>query len=64
LEEAIGRFAAQKEHVDNGTLPEREESYYMCPRCEYGWTCQPQTLQRVQHQQKLVQVRTKGFGRK
>lgn len=64
LEEAIGRFAAQKEHVDNGTLPDREESYYMCPRCEYAWTCQPSTNNRIQHQKKLVTIRSKGFGSK
>lgn len=62
LEEAIGRFASQKEHVDNGTLPDREESWYMCPRCEYGWTCQPSMLKQIQHQKQLVQVRQKGFG--
>lgn len=64
LAEAIQRFSDQKDHVDAGTLPEREESYYMCPRCEYAWTCNPSTNARIHHQQKLTKIRAKGFGRK
>ena len=64
LDEAISRFAEQRAHADAGTLPDREESFYMCPRCEYGHTCKPKTLQYVQHQEKLVRVRSKGFGAK
>ena len=28
-------------HVNNNTLPDREESWYMCPRCEYEHICKP-----------------------
>jgi CRISPR/Cas system-associated exonuclease Cas4 (RecB family) len=63
LNEALGRFIDQKAHVDAGTLPEREESFWMCPRCEYGHLCQPKAVKRIQEQQRLVQVRTNGgFG--
>lgn len=63
LNEAIERFADMRAHADAGTLPDREESYYMCPRCEYAWTCEPSTLRHVQRQEKLVQVSTRGgFG--
>lgn len=64
LNEALRRFIDQKAHVDAGTLPERQESFWMCPRCEYGHICQPDSLKRAQAQQKLVQVRTNGFGNK
>ncbi len=59
---AIQRFADQKAHVDAGTLPDREESFYMCPRCEYGHVCKPPTLQRIHDKKKLIQVQKKGFG--
>lgn len=64
LDEAIATFAAQKEHVDNGTLPDRKESYYMCPRCEYAWTCEPKTLNNIRAQQQIVKISSKGFGNK
>ncbi len=64
LGNAIERFATQRAHADAGTLPDREESWYMCPRCEYGHVCKPDILQRVRHQEKLVKVRSKGFGAK
>jgi CRISPR/Cas system-associated exonuclease Cas4 (RecB family) len=62
LDKALARFVEQKAHVDAGTLPDREESFWMCPRCEYGHICQPSKLKRVQEQEKLIQVRTNGFG--
>lgn len=62
LEMAIARFADQRAHADAGTLPEREENFYMCPRCEYGHICKPDTLERIRNQQALAQVRKKGFG--
>jgi len=64
LNAALDRFIVQRGHADAGTLPDREESFYMCPRCEYGHICKPDTLERVRSQQKLAQVRKKGFGRK
>lgn len=62
LDKAIQRFADQKAHVDAGTLPEREESFYMCPRCEYGHVCKPDTLQHIRNKQALIGVKKKGFG--
>lgn len=62
LGKAIERFAMQKAHVDAGTLPDREESFYMCPRCEYGHLCKPDTLQRIRDKKSLIQVQKKGFG--
>lgn len=63
LDNAISRFAEQRAHADAGTLPDRDESYYMCPRCEYGHVCKPNTLERVRTQEKIVQIRSKGgFG--
>ncbi len=62
LGRAIDRFAEQRAHADAGTLPEREENFYMCPRCEYAHTCKPKSLAKVQAQEKLVKIRQKGFG--
>lgn len=28
-------------HIAEGTLPEREQDWFMCPRCEYAEICQP-----------------------
>lgn len=64
LGKALDRFVSQKAHVDAGTLPEREESFWMCPRCEYGHVCQPSTNKKTEAQKKLVQIRTNGFGTK
>jgi len=64
LEMALERFTAQRMHADSGTLPDREESFYMCPRCEYGHVCQPDSLQRIHAQHKITTLQKKGFGRK
>jgi CRISPR/Cas system-associated exonuclease Cas4 (RecB family) len=42
--QAITYFEELHVHVQRGTLPERDESFYMCPRCEYRETCKPKAL--------------------
>ena len=63
LNDAMSRFAVQRAHADAGTLPEREESFFICPRCEYGHVCKPQALSHIQDKQRLANVQRKGFGR-
>jgi CRISPR/Cas system-associated exonuclease Cas4 (RecB family) len=41
LMEALKRFEDQLKHVDAGTLPDREENWFMCPRCSWRKTCNP-----------------------
>jgi CRISPR/Cas system-associated exonuclease Cas4 (RecB family) len=62
LTKALARFTEQRAHVDAGTLPEREESFWMCPRCEYGHVCKPSALSNIKMRQDLVKVQAKGFG--
>lgn len=64
LDKALARFAEQKAHADAGTLPPREESFFICPRCEYGHVCQPATLQQIRDKAALASVQKKGFGRR
>lgn len=64
LGKAIDRFAMQQAHVRAGTLPDREESFYMCPRCEYSHVCKPPTLDRINNQKALATIHKKGFGRR
>jgi CRISPR/Cas system-associated exonuclease Cas4 (RecB family) len=47
LQKAVARYAGWLEHADNGTLPEREESFYICPRCEYREVCKPASLAKI-----------------
>jgi len=44
---ALQRFQGWLQHADAGTLPEREENWYACPRCEYRDVCDPPTLQKI-----------------
>jgi CRISPR/Cas system-associated exonuclease Cas4 (RecB family) len=46
--EVLDKYVAWKEHAIGGTLPDREEHPWMCPRCEYAWTvCRPEILNTV-----------------
>lgn len=45
LKGALAKFESWLRHAEAGTLPDREESWYMCPRCEYRDTCQPEIVQ-------------------
>lgn len=40
-EKTLERIMMLAEHVTKHTLPEREESWYMCQRCEYQHLCKP-----------------------
>lgn len=51
LDAALARYSAWIMHADAGTLPDREESFWACPRCEYREVCKPPSL---------TKLRTKG----
>ena len=61
---AVDRLVFFNEHLDAETLPPREESWYMCQRCEYQRSCEPQILKKPGQKKQAVkpsQVRRKGF---
>lgn len=65
LNRALARIESWRQHVVAGTLPEREESYWACPRCPYSNLCQPSVLNRIKgrnNAQQISAVRKKGFG--
>ena len=65
LEEALNRFEAMGTHVANGTLPDRDESWYICPRCEYSHTCKPEVLVKINNRAAINKVMQKGgFGKR
>jgi len=47
FDDAIKYFDKLMRHVEAGTLPERDEDFYLCPRCEYRDTCKPSALQQI-----------------
>jgi len=47
LHAALDRYVGWMGHIKDGTLPDREESWYMCPRCEYRDICKPPTLDAI-----------------
>ena len=55
---ALERFALQLKHADAGTLPEREESWWMCPRCGYRDVCKPPILASIKHKERKKQMRS------
>lgn len=59
FEEALRRFNDQLLHVQAGTLPERDESWYMCPRCAYRDDCDPPINAKVRGR-----ARSSGNGKK
>ncbi len=44
FDHAVQRFEGWMSHVVAKTLPPREESFYICPRCEYRNACKPDSL--------------------
>lgn len=65
LELALNKFESMGSHVAAGTLPDREESWWMCPRCEYGHVCQPDLLVKIRRQKAINKMNKKGgFGSK
>lgn len=47
FEAVLDRYVGWYDHVQKGTLPEREENFYMCPRCAYQHICKPELLRRA-----------------
>lgn len=60
---AIDYFEKLRVHVEAGTLPERDEDWYECPRCQYREICQPPSLEKPDKENAaaLVQIRSKGL---
>lgn len=47
FQKALDRYIGWLGHAAAGTLPDREENWYMCPRCEYRDTCNPPILGKI-----------------
>lgn len=47
FDRAVTKYAQWLTHAEAGTLPDREESFYICPRCEYRDVCKPPSLTKV-----------------
>ncbi len=63
LHEALSRYEVMLNHVDKGTLPDREESWWACPRCEYRDECKPAIVRKLKAKErslKLSRGRKKG----
>lgn len=61
--DAIQYFEVLREHVERGTLPERDEDFYECPRCPYRDVCQPDILVKLRKKEDtaaLSQIRNRG----
>jgi CRISPR/Cas system-associated exonuclease Cas4 (RecB family) len=58
LRVALKRFEEQLRHAEAGTLPEREEDWYACPRCEYRNTCQPAIISQIRSQKTSAALST------
>lgn len=61
FDKAIAYFSNLMEHVANQTLPEREEDYYICPRCQYRDVCDPDVLRKLKSgsaTKRLTQIRS------
>jgi hypothetical protein len=54
LDRALERFEGWLAHAHAGTLPDREESYWACPRCEYRDTCKPAVLAKIRQKSASV----------
>jgi hypothetical protein len=66
FDKAVERLVMFNEHLDNGTLPAREESWYSCARCEYQDTCLPPGLKKKNSppQSRRPRKPARGFGKK
>jgi CRISPR/Cas system-associated exonuclease Cas4 (RecB family) len=47
LDIALQRFEDWLAHAQAGTLPDRQESFWSCPRCEYRDVCKPEVLTKI-----------------
>jgi CRISPR/Cas system-associated exonuclease Cas4 (RecB family) len=65
FEDVVAKFSAWKAHAENGTLPDREEDFYMCPRCQYQVICRPEILNRIGLPSRIAEATKRGgFGTK
>lgn len=61
LAAALEKYERWLQHVEAGTLPEREEDFYRCPRCEYRDPCQPSVLHKIgKNEKKATSLRQRG----
>lgn len=61
--QAISYFEQLLRHVEAGTLPDRDEDFYNCPRCEYREVCQPSVMVKLRKKNDntaMAQIRGKG----
>ena len=49
LDAALAKYSAWIMHAEAGTLPDREESFWSCPRCEYRDACKPPSLTKLRN---------------
>jgi hypothetical protein len=54
FDSAVGKLLEWGEHARNGTLPPREEDFYMCPRCDYRGVCNPPSLAKLRKKQRSL----------
>lgn len=45
--QALAWFESLLVHADRGTLPDRNEDFFMCPQCEYREICKPPILTKL-----------------
>jgi hypothetical protein len=66
FDRAVQRLVLFNEHLDQGTLPPKEEGWYSCARCEYQEVCQPAVLKKRTTASKPgpLTKATRGFGKK
>lgn len=60
---ALKKYESWMQHVSAGTLPDRQESWFDCPRCEYRNECQPSVVRNKAnrgHNKKLSVIRDHG----
>lgn len=55
--EAVDYFVELNMHVDAGTLPDREESWFECKECSYRTKCGPSVLKRKRPSLPLASLR-------
>lgn len=63
---AVSKYERLFAHVEAGTLPDREEDWFSCSRCEYQEICKPTVLEKRRHGQKkdkMAKARKRGFRR-
>lgn len=64
FESVINLYAEWLAHAQNGTLPDRKEDFYSCPRCVYQHLCKPPILENMNTGKKHAIARARGGLRK